>query len=427
MERRMKVWLTVLIVLLIAAIVAVLGVNGQLSGSKTALEAANTLLSSEQEKNETLTADYESMSTKLTETEGKVAELEAELNAENQQNTDAQTTISTLETEIAEYQAQIAELEVLIAAENVQPETVSVEPANIETPQPEAPQAEAEHGDVSNVDTPESLRNAEKVDVETVYANIDAIMNAETANMSDAEKVAALDALKAELGGYVEELNAALDEISAHETALEESAGSIETLEAELKGAQDNVETLNDAIRESEDTIAQLQAQVDALTSENQNASADAQAQMDALNAQIAAEQEKINALTEELNAANARLEKLTAELEAYKLERELAAGDAHAAATLEETLNVQADGRTVRWAYTNDTISGNAVVLSIRLNDEELYTSAALQPGESLPAFELKRTLETGEYEAVAVASVYDANGEFLSATRIPVKICVE
>jgi len=114
------------------------------------------------------------------------------------------------------------------------------------------------------------------------------------------------------------------------------------------------------------------------------------------------------------------------AELEAYKLERELAAGEAHTAATLENVLAVAEDGKTVTWAYTNDTISGNAVVLTIEMDGEELYRSAALQPGESLPAFELNRVLEAGSYDAVAVAAVYDAEGAFVSSARVPVGIQV-
>ena len=279
---------------------------------------------------------------------------------------------------------------------------------------------------VPEVEKPEILESATKVDVEEIYASIDAIINDTEGAMSDEEKVAALDALKEQLGMYVEELNVALDEINAQEAALAESVDSIELLEAELVSAQENVSTLNAAIIDGQNTIAQLQAQVDALSAENESNSAESQAQIDALNAQITAEQEKIDALSDELAAANAQLEKLLAELEVYRLERELTDGEAHTAATLEEVLTVAADGKSVAWAYTNNTISGNAVVLSIQLDGEELYASAPLQPGESLPAFELSRALDAGEYEAVAVASVYDADGSFVSSTRVPVKIQV-
>ena len=88
--------------------------------------------------------------------------------------------------------------------------------------------------------------------------------------------------------------------------------------------------------------------------------------------------------------------------------------------------LAVAADGKTVEWAYTNDTISGNAVVLSIQLDGEAIYTSALLQPGETLPGFELNRVLEAGEYSAVVVESVSDAEGAIVFSTRVPVTVKV-
>ena len=85
------------------------------------------------------------------------------------------------------------------------------------------------------------------------------------------------------------------------------------------------------------------------------------------------------------MEIANAELAARIAELEAYKLNRELVEGDAYTASTLGDVLAVAADGVTVEWTYTNDTISGNAVVLSIELDGEELYRSELLNPGESL------------------------------------------
>jgi len=67
MDRRIKVWLIVLIVLLLAAIGAVIGVNNQLSVSNVALETASTQLAAELEKVETLNANFESVSQQLTE------------------------------------------------------------------------------------------------------------------------------------------------------------------------------------------------------------------------------------------------------------------------------------------------------------------------------------------------------------------------
>ena len=143
--------------------------------------------------------------------------------------------------------------------------------------------------------------------------------------------------------------------------------------------------------------------------------------------------QTQVNALTVELESANielaavnAELEKRIAELEAYKLERELADGEAHAASTLNDTIVVDADGMTAHWNYINNTISGNAVVLTISVDGEELFVSEALKPGDALESFSLTRALEAGSYEALVATSVTDAEGAILSSTRVPVSIQV-
>ena len=130
--------------------------------------------------------------------------------------------------------------------------------------------------------------------------------------------------------------------------------------------------------------------------------------------------------LTAQLEAANAELAARIAELEAYRLNRELTEGEAYTASTLSDVLKVADDGGTVEWSYPNDSISGNAVVLSILLDGEELYRSAQIQPGESVEGIALNRALSTGSYPAMAVMSVYDAEGAVVSATRVPVTIQV-
>ena len=100
--------------------------------------------------------------------------------------------------------------------------------------------------------------------------------------------------------------------------------------------------------------------------------------------------------------------------------------GDAYTASTLGDVLKVAADGVSVEWSYTNDSISGNAVVLTILLDDVEFYRSGLIKPGESLEGFALSRALANGSYEAVAVMSVCDAEGAVVSSTRVPVTIQV-
>jgi hypothetical protein len=201
---------------------------------------------------------------------------------------------------------------------------------------------------------------------------------------------------------------------------------SIELLEAELITAQANVDALNSAIAEGKGTIASLNDQIAALQAQNETNSAEAQTQIDALAAQIAAEQANVEALTAQLAEANAELAARLAELEVYKLERVLSAGEAYTASTMGDVLKVEADGKTVAWTYTNDAISGNAVVLSIQIDGETVYTSAVLQPGDTLESIELTTALAAGEYAGVAVISVSDAEGAAVSSTRVPLTIQV-
>ena len=367
----------------------------------------------------------------------------------------AQYTIATMETAAGEYQKRIGELEAYaveaegrIAELNAAIETaekrivdlggevVPVEtttgaqtPAETEAPA-QATNAPAEGGAplvvVPQVQTPEILTDDSRIKIDEIYSDIDAIVNGTDSSMTDEEKVQALDALKAELADYVGELNAALEEIAAQESALAASVDSIETLEAELTQAQARVEELTAAIADGETTIADLEAQLQELTAQSESDIALAASQIEELTSRIAAEEEKVADLTAQLEAANAELAARIAELEAYRLNRELVEGDAYTASTLGDVLKVADDGVSVEWSYTNDSISGNAVVLSILLDGEELYRSGLIQPGESLEGVALNRALEAGSYEAVAVMSVCDAEGAAVSSTRVPVTIQV-
>ena len=56
-----------------------------------------------------------------------------------------------------------------------------------------------------------------------------------------------------------------------------------------------------------------------------------------------------------------------------------------------------------------------------------EIYISPKINPGEALVGFELDEPLAPGDYEAMAVASIYDETGERLFANRIPVTLHVQ
>ena len=345
---------------------------------------------------------------------------------------EAESRIAELNAAIATAESRIVELggEVAPAAATAGSDAPAETNALAGTASPAATDAPLEGGAplvaVPEVQTPEVLTDDTRMQIDEIYSDIDEIVNAADGAMTDEEKVQALDELKAELADYVGELNAALEEIAAQEAALAASVDSIETLEAELTQAQARVDELTAAIAAGEETIADLETQLAELTAQSESDIALAASQIEELSSRIAAEEATVADLTAQLEAANAELAARIAELEAYRLNRELVEGDAYTASTLGDVLKVAADGVSVEWSYTNDSISGNAVVLSILLDGEELYRSAQIQPGESLEGVALNRALEAGSYEAVAVMSVYDAEGAAVSSTRVPVTVQV-
>ena len=278
----------------------------------------------------------------------------------------------------------------------------------------------------SGVQVPDVLNDATLARIGEICDEIDAIVNAEDGSMTAEEKIEALTALDLEMRGYVRELDSALVLIVGKEAELAATDDGIANLESELAQSQARVDELTASIEASQSTIQELEAQVAELTAQSETDNAQAAAQIEELNARIAAEEAKVDELTRQLAIANAELEARNAELAAYRLDRELVEGEAYTASTMGDVIRIAADGVHVEWSYTNDSISGNAVVLSILLDGEELYRSAQIQPGESVEGIALNRALSAGSYPAMAVMSVYDAEGAVVSATRVPVTIQV-
>ena len=548
MDRKNKVWLIVLAILLVLAIAAVIVINGKLSTSRESLAAVNMQLATQQESYEALNGEFESMSADYAQLQESSANLETELAQANEDKasletqlteaesraTEAETRVATLETELNEATSANAALESQLAeatSAQAQPTTATdaepvaepttatnaepvaeptaatnaepvaepttatdaepvAEPTAATDAEPEQPAADpqpsiedmpieveltreeraayaaeaedriadltaaiertemgivdlggelapipvdaAEPADgakyvatPSGAKIPEVLGDAIGERIAQINDEIDAILNAEEGSMSDEEKIAALTALDVEMAGYVRQLNDALALVAVEDVEKDASADSIAALEAELAQTQARVDELTESIAASERTIQELETQLAELTAQSESDNALAASQIEALNARIAEEEQNVAELSSQLEAANAELQACIAELEAYRLDRELVEGDAYTASTLGDVLKV-ADGVRVEWSYTNDSISGNAVVLSILLDGEELYRSGRIQPGESLEGITLNRALESGSYEAVAVMSVYDAEGTVVSATRVPVTIQV-
>ena len=574
MDRKNRVWLIVLAILLVLAIAAVIVINGKLSTSRESLAAANTQLATQQESFDALNGEYESMGAELAGLQESSAGLETELAQAKEENATLETQLAAAETRATEAEARVATLETQLSdatsandalqtqlsdatsanaaspasdggvvndtqadrtadannssdgqspdativepeekapdaapvsaatdatnvapedtagnATNVTPEGTSTDATNVApedtagnainvTPegQPVVTQLTRENlqgyaveaedridalnaaielaeksivalgGEVkideadgtapadnarfvitaSGVQVPDILSDATLKRIGEIRDEMDAIINAEDGSMTDEEKIEALTALDLEMRGYVRELDCALVLIVGKEAEMAATDDGIANLEKELAQSQARVDELTASIEASQSTIQELEAQVAELTAQSETDNAQSAAQIEELNARIAAEEAKVDELTRQLAIANAELEACNAELAAYRLDRELVEGEAYTASTMGDVIRVAADGVHVEWSYTNDSISGNAVVLSILLDGEELYRSAQIQPGESVEGIALNRALSAGSYPAVAVMSVYDAEDAVVSATRVPVTIQV-
>ena len=329
-----------------------------------------------------------------------------------------------LESTAAEAQAHVANLSKLLAAAESGITELTGEPVA----EPEAEDAPDETSAsalmmVPEVYIPEALKAASELDAPAIQSRIDEILAADEGEMTDEEKVAALEDIRAEVGGHVTGLNDALASISQQQMLLAASQDGASAIQAELASAQQNVDNLDSAIAEGTATIAELEAQVAALSGQSETDSA----QIEELKALIETERASMEQMNLELIAARTERDGYLAALEAYRIAHNPSAGEAHAASTLGNRIAVAADGTSATWRYANTIASGNTVVLHIELNGEEIYRSEPLAPGAQLQSFQFSRALTAGQYEAFAVTSVRDADGNTVSSTRVPVMIVVE
>lgn len=476
MDRKNKVWLIVLALLLVAAIIAVVIFNGKLSTSNRSLESVSAQLADAQEANEALNAQLadaqeanEALNAQVEEGKANSASLETQLQ-------EAEAEATSLETQLTEAQTKVGELEVQLneatekaealsaqieqsASDNAASDNVAAQDENASVDEVE-PQAEAPaKADVAKYEAElselvaavneaeativgagsdaigvlvgdeerdpiaaEAFFDGETLDAQAVYAAIEAIVSADAAEMSDTQKLAALEEIKLTLLNVAEELGIAKDAVEVNAAALAESRSDIANLQNQLTAAKEKVAELTVAIESGNATITALEAQVADLSETNSNISAEAETNASDLLAQIALESARVSELTAELEAVNREL----AELEAYMLSRELAEGQAHSASTLDNAVVIAADGVTGTWNYSNTLISGNAVIVALSVDGEEVLTTEALEPGATLISFTLTEALSAGRHDGMVTATVYDADSEYVSATRIPVEVIV-
>jgi septal ring factor EnvC (AmiA/AmiB activator) len=229
-----------------------------------------------------------------------------------------------------------------------------------------------------------------------------------TSDASDEEKLEKITALETQLNQTIADLTAVSSELEAQRAALTEAQNALTAKQAELDAA-------NVAIEELTVQIEEMNAQTES----------DIAARAE-LETQLAAIQEQSVAITGELDSARAEYEKRVAELEAYLLSRELIAGEAYSATAASNAISVASDGVTAACNYTNTTVSGNPVELSIVSGDKELYRSEILAPGESVTEFKLSEALPAGAHDVMLVTTVYDADGSVQLVSRVPVTLNV-
>ena len=100
--------------------------------------------------------------------------------------------------------------------------------------------------------------------------------------------------------------------------------------------------------------------------------------------------------------------------------------GESYAANSAGNTVQVAADGVSGRIALANGVQSSGSFTMELVLDEETIFASEPLAPGESLEEITLTKPLEPGEYEAMLVISKYTAEGEYIYGQRQPVTITV-
>lgn len=514
MDRKNKVWLIVLIVLLIAALVGIVVVKNQLSAREADYLSVSSHLDAEQQNAAALQAELDSVKADLEARNAEYTQLQTDLEARDAEVSQFEESLAASAGEVeqlkADLEARAAELTALQAELEAARQAVSTDapvadpqtadapenadlPAMLESAKAQADQMKAalDEGtlhaedmldDVTDLqtalaaiqsalpeDAPEALADAVKAventarsiqvalageqcqpadkladvekmqtaletalnaiadtsdptpvapveidtdDIDDLNGEIDAILHSD---LSDEEKLAVIADLETRLSTALTDLNAAAAEIAQQGDAMAQ-------MDAQLAAASASVAELERQLESGNAQIADLESQIAALNAQSETDSA----ALDDLEAQLAEVQAEVEALTGELESARAEYARRVSELEAYLLSRDLTDGEAHTATTADSVIAIASDGVTGAWNYANQIVSGNTVVLSIVLDGAEIYRSEPITPGETLSEIALTTALAAGEYEATAVTAIYDADGAYLFANRIPVTLSV-
>ena len=475
MDRKNRVWLITLIVLLVASIVGLVLVKNQWDASESSYVRANAQLTEEQSSSEKLRAELDELKAEIETLKAELAAANAELEAHQL------ATIAPTEAVPTEAPTAIAPTDTATAAVPTAAPTGKPSPAVGELQdalktageKADALNAEIAASQPDNTDASAALAELKTAleTAETKMAELpagDPVGELKTALHTATEKATALeDSLKdaiaaggTEIETGVAELKTALETAETKATALNSdelnamSAQFVDAqtrstdLEAQLKAAQDEAASLTAALEQAQAQTAELESKLADSQAESENLStqltdskaeseslsaqlADSKAESESLSAQLADAQTELESLRDqlaqtqdELNSTRETLSQRIAALEAYLLERELSEGEAHSSTTAATTIHIAADGKTGTWDYTNNTVSGNSVVLTLAMGQTELFRSESLAPGAALNEIQLNTTLAPGAYEGVATTAIYAEDGTYLFANRIPVTI---
>lgn len=460
MERKNRIWLIVLIVLLIAALSGMIFFRSEwkkseknLSEEALASETLKNSLETLQAEADQLRSDLENREvqsqTEIVETPVPTQKADAEtpspsptVAAEDQTArvteleesrsevvnlvnavADAAVNVASLQTELQQAQFDVT---ALMSDAQTDAETLAAAQTVLESKQAELEQAVAEKNallaDLAEryaIDLSELTAVQSAASAEVLNERVRAVMA--DASLTDEEKRAQIEEMQKELAANIAALTEASETLKTQAQTLggeeQTSDDSRSQMELDLNDAELSVATLQAIVEADEARIAELEAQIANMGVEDASALAELQAQLALL-------QSELDAKIAELAAARANYEQRLAELEAYLLSRALSDGEAHTSTMASNVINVAADGVTCEWQYTNQTISGNAVVLSIVMDDAELYRSERIQPGESIETLRLNEVLKAGQYSAMAVTAIYDADGGELFVQRVPVTL---
>lgn len=454
MDRKNKVWLIVLIVLLILAVAGMVISRNQLADSQAQTAAVNAQLAEVQDSSAALQSDLDAAQSALTESQSQVEALSSELAAEQEKVAELEAAPALIEAKAAELEAALAEAQARIAELSAAAEPVAEQSVARVTKATQWRSVPGEEGqalaDLDKgaqliylnqtsadalgkewycvelngqtgwipADSAELAAETETepatepvgapeiaAEAEAIGQKLDDIVESDA---TDAEKLSEIASLEAQLTQTIEELTAVSTELEAQSAALADAESALNAKAAELEVANQ--------------TIAGLEAQISEITAKTEQESA-ARAELEA---QLAAAQETCAAIEAELAAARAEYERRMAEMNAYLLSRDLIDGEAHVATSAASEIRVEADGVTAAFDYTNTSVSGNTVVLTIEKDGAEIYRSESIAPGESVSEIALTEALTAGVHDAAAVTTVYNEDGSVQLTSRVPVTLNV-